>query len=202
MRGKCTTGLSGLDAQLGGGVPEGSCVLLMGYPMNAQELLAYQFGSAVPKALLVSTNRPKDEVESAMEGIGLTGTGVDVRFAGNRLVKPTKDVRFILDNISDVKDRIGWDDTLAYLDEVRETVRKGGETALIIAYTGLHTEPEMTRLQMWADGVMELGFDRQGFGLYPFLKVTKMRGSPDSSRFLLFKETPKGLFMESTRRVF
>ena len=170
--------------------------------MNAQELLAYQFASAVPNALLVSTGRPKEEVESAMEGIGLTGPGVDVRFAGNRLVKPTKDVRFVLDNVSDVKDRIGWEDTMAYLDEIRETVQKGQDAALVIAYDGLHTQQEMTRLQMWADGVMELGFDRQGFGLYPFLKVSKMRGSPDSSRFLLFKETPKGLFMESTRRVF
>ncbi len=170
--------------------------------MNAQELLAYQYGSAVPKTELVSTGRPKEEVESAMEGIGLTGTGVEVKFAGKNLVKPTKDVRFVLDNISDIKERIGWDDTMAYLNEVRDTVHKGAETALVIAYTGLHTEAEMTRLQMWADGVMELGFDRQGFGLYPFLKVSKMRGSPDSSRFLLFKETPKGLFMESTRRVF
>ncbi len=57
-------------------------------------------------------------------------------------------------------------------------------------------------MRLWADGVLELGLDRQGFSLYPYVKVTKMRGVPDSSRFLLFKETERGLFMESTRRVF
>lgn len=170
--------------------------------MNAQELLAYQFAAAGDDTLFACTSRSKDEVEDAMDRIGVGGEGVEVRAAGSKLVNPVKDRRFVLDNLSDLQDRIGWEDTLAYLDKLRETVRSGSETALLIVYDGLHTERERTRLQMWADGVMELGFDRQGFGLYPFLKVSKMRGSPDSARFLLFKETPKGLFMESTRRVF
>ncbi len=170
--------------------------------MNAQELLAVQFACGVDEATIVNTDRPKELTEQTLERLGLGGEGIEVKSAPKSLVKPTKDKRFVLDNFSDIRDRLGWDDAKAYLDAVKDIVNKSSETALILAYDGLHSAEEMARLQIWADGVMELGFDRQGFGLYPYLKITKMRGSPDSSRFLLFKETAKGLFMESTRRVF
>ncbi len=113
-----------------------------------------------------------------------------------------KGARYVLDAFSPMTRAQGWEDIEVQLKKLKAQVRQTGTVALVIAIDGLHEKSELAMLKMWADGVMELGFDRQGFGLYPFLKVTKMRGVPDSARFLLFKETEKGLFMESTRRVF
>lgn len=203
MTARLTTGLSGLDAQLGGGVPGGSCVVVIGQPMNAQELLGYQFAVGARSSVYISTDRSEQQVRTGMETIGIDTTSTQI--LGMKAATPPKvphGHRIVLDNISDLNHRIGWDKTLAYLETVREAAVASGDLALLLAYEGLHSGAELTRLRMWADGAMELGFDRQGFGLYPFLKVTKMRGVPDSARFLLFKETEKGLFMESTRRVF
>jgi KaiC/GvpD/RAD55 family RecA-like ATPase len=170
--------------------------------MNAQELLANQFACGADEATIVLTGRSKESAAETLDRLDMGQDTVELKAAPETLVKPTKDKRFVLDNFSDIVNRIGWDDAMAYLDSIKKIVNGSDETAMIIAYDGLHTEEQLTRLKIWADGVMELGFDRQGFGLYPFLKISKMRGSHDSTRFLLFKETPSGIFMESTRRVF
>jgi hypothetical protein len=90
--------------------------------------------------------------------------------------------------------------TLPYMKEGQ--CAKTGASGLLMVTAELLDNGTERRLKCFCDGVLELGFHGQGFALYPFLKVTKMRGAPDASQFLLFKETPSGLFMENTRRVF
>lgn len=200
-----STGLTGLDSQLGGGIPAGSCVVVISQPMNAQELLALQFaaGGDGDTKVFASTGQPEADVHAALEAIGLDDGDLVVKKATAKTLPATAGAdRYVLDSFSDFVDNHGWEHAMKSLDGLRTAMRKSGGVALITATEGIHTEAELTRLRMWADGAMEMGFDRQGFGLYPYLKITKMRGVPDSARFLLFKETPKGLFMESTRRVF
>lgn len=209
---RLTTGLSGLDAQLGGGIPGGSVLLLLGEPMNAHELFTYHFagGSKVGKCTFVTTSSENQTIQDGIKAIGAEGEKgriqvVEMHTGGK--AKPSLPgfagvERYVLDSFSEHAIQVGWDTGLARLRELRDEVHKSEGTLLATATPDLHTARELAILKLWADGVMELGFDRQGFGLYPFLKVTKMRGVPDSARFLLFKETDKGLFMESTRRVF
>ncbi|MEA3203347.1 MAG: hypothetical protein QOI63_1022 [Thermoplasmata archaeon] len=206
---RLTTGIAGLDAQLGGGVPPGTVHLLLGEPMNAQELFTYHFAAGGIKssghcAFVVTTN----SVEQVQAGIKMVGSDPSkatvTSMAGSKtwaIPDPDKG-RYVLDSLSEVVLHQGWDKMFSKLAEMREKARKEGSVILLTITPDLHTPRELALLKMWADGVMELGFDRQGFGLYPYLKVTKMRGVPDSARFLLFKETDRGLFMESTRRVF
>jgi KaiC/GvpD/RAD55 family RecA-like ATPase len=204
-----STGLAGLDAQLGGGVPAGSCHLVLGEPMNAQELLSYHFaaaGTAAGGTVFYTTDYTPDEVTAGLRRVG----GKPERMAIVELPKegdwkvagPGKGVRIVVDSYSDLVLEWGWDEAFHQLRRLKEQMRKAGGNLFISCATGLHDEAQRTRLRQWADGVLELGFDRQGFGLYPYLKVTKLRGVPESSRFLLFKETEQGLFMESTKRVF
>lgn len=205
-----STGLAGLDAQLGGGVPPGSVHLLLGEPMNALELFTYHFAASSPKSgirsLFVTTSGTEEQVKAGIQAIGgdpgkcqVTSLAASKQWA---LPNPTNGHRYILDSFSEVALHLGWDKSYERLVELREKVRAGGGNLLVTAVPQLHSDREIALLKLWADGVLELGFDRQGFGLYPYLKVTKMRGVPDSARFLLFKETERGLFMESTRRVF
>lgn len=206
---RLSTGLAGLDAQLGGGLLQGSSQLVLGEPMNAQELLSYHFAAAGTLAagtVFYTTDYPPEEVTAGIKRVG----GKPERMAIVQLPKngkwtvaaPQKGTRVIVDSYSDLVLEWGWDQAFQQLRRLKEETRKAGANLLITAATGLHDEVQRTRMRQWADGVLELGFDRQGFGLYPYLKVTKMRGVPESSRFLLFKETEQGLFMESTKRVF
>lgn len=205
-----STGLAGLDAQLGGGVPPGSVHLLVGEPMNALELFTYHFAASSPKSGIksqfVTTAAQEQQVKAGIQAIGGDPAKSTVTsLAGAKtwtLPNPTAGYRYVLDSFSEYCLHTTWDKAFERLGELREKVREGHGNLLITAVPQLHTDREIALLKLWADGVLELGFDRQGFGLYPYLKVTKMRGVPDSARFLLFKETERGLFMESTRRVF
>jgi KaiC/GvpD/RAD55 family RecA-like ATPase len=206
---RSSTGIAGLDAQLGGGVLPGSSNLVLGEPMNAQELLSYHFasaGTAGPGTVFYTTHYTADEVAAGLRRVG----GKPERMAVVELPKdgkwtvagPAKGVRVVVDSYSDLILEWGWEHALQQLRRLKDETRKAGGNLFVTCATGLHDEAQRTRLKQWADGVLELGFDRQGFGLYPYLKVTKMRGVAESSRFLLFKETEQGLFMESTKRVF
>lgn len=206
MAHRLTTGLAGLDAQLGGGVPPGTLHILISEPMNAQELFTYHFAAGDAGCLFLSTEVAPEEVQGGLQRVSSHADKVEVQRldVGTQGALPAakKGARYVLDTFSAYAMQVGWDTAWAALQKLKEEVRGSGQTALITVINGIQEAPEIARLKLWADGVFELGFDRQGFGLYPFLKVTKMRGVPDSARFLLFKETPKGLFMESTRRVF
>ncbi len=208
MKGRLTTGLGGLDAQLGGGIPPGTVHVLIGEPMNALELFCHHFAagaSAFGGALYVSTSALQEDVEAGVANVGGQPGKLKVVVLGPKdkeLPPAPKGLRYVVDSFSEYVLRVGWDEAYKRLAGLKEAVRAAQTNLLLVVTAGLHTDREMALLKLWADGVLELGLDRQGFGLYPYLKVTKMRGVPDSSRFLLFKETDKGLFMESTRRVF
>ncbi len=174
--------------------------------MNAQELFTYHFAAAEGACLFLTTEVDPAEVEGGLQRVSASAKSVRVE----NLV-PNKDgslpavpnqSRLVLDTFSSYSEIVGWDQAWRALQKLKEQVRGSGQTALLTVIQGIQPPGEIAKLKLWADGVLELGFDRQGFGLYPYLKVTKMRGVPDSARFLLFKETAKGLFMESTRRVF
>lgn len=209
MADRLTTGIAGLDAQLGGGVPPGTVHLLLAEPMNAQELFTYHFAAGGIKAsghcTFVVTSNSAEQVQAGIKMVGSDPAKASITSLANSktwsVPEPDKG-RYVLDSLSEVVLHQTWDKMFSKLAEMRAKARENGAVILLTATPDLHTPKEVALLKMWADGVMELGFDRQGFGLYPFLKVTKMRGVPDSARFLLFKETDRGLFMESTRRVF
>ena len=178
--------------------------------MNALELFCFHFaagaGSGRPSTY-VSTSASEAEVKTGIENIGGNPANVKIVVlpSGKSWDPPSipKGHRYVLDSFSQYCLAVGWDKAYSRLEEFKKQIRATGDTNLLIVVTpALLTDKELALLKLWADGVLELGLDRQGFGLYPYLKVTKMRGVPDSSRFLLFKETERGLFMESTRRVF
>ena len=59
-----------------------------------------------------------------------------------------------------------------------------------------------TRLRHMCGGVLEFGVERKGFGTYNYLYVSKLLNVTDPVKILLWKETEKGLWLESTKRVF
>ncbi|MHB8633291.1 MAG: RAD55 family ATPase [Thermoplasmatota archaeon] len=207
---RLTTGLAGLDAQLGGGIPPGTVHVLFSEPMNAHELMMYHFAAGGTRlaggTAFLATDATAEEVTRGVELVGGMPQRVQVVALpiGGRWVLPDAKpgLRVVIDSGSTFLMEAGWDDAFAQLSALKAKMRASGDNLFVAVTSALHTPVEQARLKQWADGVMELGFDRQGFGLYAFLKVTKMRGVADSARLLLFRETEQGLAVESTRRVF
>ena len=66
---------------------------------------------------------------------------------------------------------------------------------------GLHSAEFEARLKHLVGGVLEFGVERKGFGTYNYLYVSKLLNVEDPVKMLQWKETEKGLWLESTKRV-
>lgn len=234
-----TTGMPGLDSQLGGGVPRGTTLLLVADPSNAIALFAEQFSAGGlgtgETVLYFEFDRPAwgaaQQVRALANGSGVRGKlsvfdGYSSQFATGRnghkdegvqrldrdkvltqilnqvmALPPGAPYRLVLNSLSSLTRR----NEEEVLDFVRNLVHLGHElegVQLITLVRGLHSPSFETGLKHIAGGVMEMGHERKGFGMYSFLQVTKLLDVPDATRLLLFRETDKGLWLESTKRVF
>jgi len=233
-----TTGITGLDAQYGGGFPAGAFVLLVAEPMNALSLFLDQFSQGGlekgEQVHYIAIERRPEDIQDSLKS--LVGKAPDEKalliqnFAGLQFEGMNGDAakRYKFANAGNVLEamakflssevkqpcRLAVESLTELLQhypekDVLKTVRlmklfANHNQALTVATItkGLHPEPLLTELKHMADGVMEFNVERKGFGIYNYLIISKMRGISDATRLLLFKETDKGLWLESTRRVF
>jgi circadian clock protein KaiC len=234
-----TSGISGLDAQLGGGFPRGATVLVLGDPCNALSVFAEQFTagglSRGETALYFQFDRPAQGAPERVKALaqdmggakgslrvfdGYTATfptngkngsdhAIHLLPAKNALGEVLNEAlkagaatyRLAIDSLSSAAR--GNDEEM--VEFFRNLVHVGHETGALQMVTlvkGLHSPQTEARLKHLATGVMEMGVEKKGFGLYNYLQVTKLLDLRDPTRLLLFKETDKGLWLESTKRVF
>ncbi|MHB8605555.1 MAG: RAD55 family ATPase [Thermoplasmatota archaeon] len=237
-----TTGISGLDAQLGGGFPRGTTVLLLAEPGNAPGAFAEQFGGGgldVGDALFVfeldrpvtgmharirafshapagkrvpvkifdsySTQFGKGEIEKGDEGTVFPTLRKDMYARVlNELsqIPHPQPFRLVIESLSPLVTPETRDATIEFVRQVSYLTAHQNGVTLVSLVKGLHDPVFETSLKHLVGGNMEIGTERKGFGLYSYLLISKMVGVPDPLRLLLFKETDKGLWLESTKRVF
>lgn len=236
-----TTGIAGLDAQLGGGIPRGTTLLVISEPGNAIPLFSEQFAGggldAGEDAHFFQFDRPCADLRGGIQGFVLRGNegkadltlydGYSPQFrgVGTRLrdaealpVGPGEAVpammsavlnqprgrpyRLVVETLSALAQ---GDNERELIDFVRNLVYLGHETGglhVISIVKGLHSAAFETQLRHLVGGVIEFGAERKGFGIYNYLAVSKLLKVQDPVRILLWKETDKGLWLESTKRVF
>lgn len=238
-----TTGIAGLDAQLGGGVPRGSTILLLAEPSNAVPVFCTQFAGGglehgetvfyfeldraaggIRDGVLSFLTDPKKKrselriydgystqfakglpsrAESPTAAVPLGRNDAQYRILQEvTQVGAQERYRVIVESLSSL---VTEDNEKAVLEFFRQFVHANhemGGVALVPVVKGLHSARFETHLRHLASGVMEIGMERKGFGIYPYLMVGKMLDHPDPVRLLLFKETEKGIWLESTKRVF
>lgn len=229
------TGIHGLDVQLGGGVPEGSVILMIGESTNALSTFLEQFaahglssGAAVhwyeldrPAPLVpLSVERfvegsAKSElhvVEALDPSVANLANGfgdaervqvADVPSEVLRVMTEAGDseYRMIVTSLTSMLDTISGGEAVAWMRKIIYLARGSRGIVILPILDGAHAPQLVARLKHLATGVMELGLERKGFGLYSYLKVEKLVGIADATKLLLFSETEKGLRLESTRRV-
>ena len=229
-----TTGIPGLDAQIGG-FPVGSTILFLSEPCNATSVFAEQFAAGGilkgEKVLYYSLERPADEIRkniSQPESMSAEKAGAvniidrysdaERRRPGGKKGKkwePLGEIehlissekikapyRIVIESMSSVLMESGQEDVISLFEKIVHSGRKNGGVNLIMMTKNMHgTQMEYTAKHL-ADGVLEIGLERRGFGVYPYIMITKLRGVRESTKMLLYRETDKGLWLESTRRVF
>ena len=237
-----TTGIAGLDAQLGGGVPRGTTLLIIGEPGNAVPLFSEQFAGggldAGEDVHFFEFDRPAGNLRSSISSFvqrgnegqaeltvhdgyspqfGLsvnarvrdprsmpvaTGTAVEAMMASLQNTAAGRPYRFVVESLSSITRE---DNEREMLKFVRNLVYLGHELDglhLVSIVKGLHSPHFETQLRHLVGGVIEFGAERKGFGIYNYLVVSKLLNVQDPVRILLWKETEKGLWLESTKRVF
>jgi len=237
-----TTGISGLDAQLGGGVPRGCTLLLLGDPGNAISVFSEQFAAGgVENGENVfyyefdrPVNRVRDQILGYTRGVqprpdqlkvydGYStqfgrGASASAQAAGAtplpradafasmlrdlQSVGRDRPYRLVVESLSAVTTRENQAQVVELLRNLTFLSHELGGIHLVSLVKGLHDPVFETQLKHLASGVLEMGTERKGFGLYSYLMVTKLLNVADPVRILLFKETDKGLWLESTKRVF
>jgi len=142
---------------------------------------------------------------TALKKLGVTNHAVNVTDdIVERLLSRKGDTPFrvIIESLSGAIQSYGLEPTMTMLRQLTTIVQKLQGASAMLLVKGMHDRGVETAARHLADGVIEFGVDRQGFGLYSYISISKMRGIPDATRLLLYKETDKGLWLESTRRVF
>lgn len=234
-----STGISGLDAQYGGGLPSASLFLLTSEPTTATGVFAAQYaGAGLTEGEVVyyfSLEQPAADVRKAIAGfvknekdlerlriidgypnqfanvpddakrrIGL-GKGENALTALETLLvnpKLTGPVRIIVESMSELLAQYDTDRVFRALRVLKGVMSALDGTAVVTLVSSLHDDRVTAQAKHIADGIVEFHVERKGFGIYPYIAVTKMRGVTGSARLLLFKETETGLWLESTKRVF
>lgn len=237
-----TTGIAGLDAQLGGGIPRGTTLLLIGEPGNAIPLFSEQFAGGGldvgDDVHFFEFDRPLAGLRQAVQGFVMKGgegkaqltmyDGYGPQFGrapGGRLrdanalpVAPATALQAMLGALQtqnsgrpyrlvvETLSTLARDDNeRVMLDFMRNLVYLGQELGglhLVSLVKGLHSAAFESHMRHLAGGVIEFGAERKGFGIYNYLIVSKMLNVKDPTKILLWKETDKGLWLESTKRVF
>ncbi|MBI4393517.1 MAG: hypothetical protein HY556_06950 [Euryarchaeota archaeon] len=247
--GLATTGISGLDAQFGGGVPRGTTILLISDPSNAVGLFSEQFaggGLAEGEHLIFyQFDRPargfSERLLTAARDAGATEPGKVEVFDGYAGLKgggahaktqgsPSPEslqaqpigreeafshilehalgagqgapYRLCVESISSLITDSNEAEAAAFFRQLVHVGTENDGIQLVSVIKGIHSPQFMSKLKHYASGVLELGIEQKGFGIYSYLMISKMLNVKDPVRLLLFKETDKGLWLESTKRVF
>lgn len=235
-----TTGIAGLDAQLGGGIPRGTTLLVMAEPGNALALFAEQFTGggldAGDDAHFFEFDRPSAGIRESVTSFVMRGNekkaaltlydGYSAQFGKGQRTRdsnalpvvpatamatmlatlqnqPTgKPYRLVAESLSTLVHEGNEREVIDFARQVTYLGQELGGLHLLALIKGLHSPAFETHLRHIATGVIEFGAERKGFGIYNYLTVTKLMGVRDPIRILLWKETDKGLWFESTKRVF
>lgn len=235
-----TTGIAGLDAQLGGGVPRGTTLLLIAEPGNGMPMFCEQFAGggldAGEDVLFFEFDRPAATIRASVQSFVQRGNekkaqltlydGYSTQFGKGARTRdanalpvahaqatPTmlgalqaqaaaRPYRLVIESLSTL---LAPENEREVVDFFRNVVFLGqelGGVQVVCLVKGLHSAALETQLRHLATGVIEFGAERKGFGIYNFLVVSKLMHVRDPVRILLWKETDKGLWFESTKRVF
>ncbi len=220
---KISTGIQGLDNELGGGLPENTCVILSGDAGSGKTLFGLNFlltgAASGKKSVYVSLNEPADDLLRACDGIkplskarGLLGKDfiieeikmdemIDLEYFAKIFETYPQIDRLVIDNVNKLlmfaQDKRDYRVNLAAL--IR-TLRKRVNSTILICETLDHTLDTGNGEAYEADGAMVLGFVDVEEKPFRTIGVYKMRYTAFEPRVQhRFEITSKSLQLATTK---
>jgi KaiC/GvpD/RAD55 family RecA-like ATPase len=191
IREKRSTGISGLDFQLGGGYPEGTSIVVYGSALTGMDRMAVQFWKAeeAEGTYLMLDAAP---AEGMIQPSGSDPGTLVPLMAGNRVV---------VDSLSTVLQDHGIDAALHCLTDGVDAVRQQGGNVMFLLYAGIHTPLEEIRIIRAADIFMTLTETTHGNEVERRLAINKIPYMDAPQRVYPYNIMKEGLEFSTTARV-
>ena len=193
---KVSTGIVGLDYQLGGGFPAGCISVIQGSPVSGIEKIAEQFWKADEETTgsddswyLISDSNPS---------VGMTP--VNPEEMGDALLEmPGK--RYVVDSLSSVIQKGGVDSAISLIKNQAGMITQDGGNILFLLYDNVHSPEEEIAVIRYADVYIHLIEERHGNEIERKMEIAKIKNANVPSRLFPYNITGEGIDLSTTARV-
>ncbi|UUX92729.1 RAD55 family ATPase [Methanoplanus endosymbiosus] len=190
--GKRSTGISGLDFQLGGGIMKGKSILLCAGPLSGAELIAEQFF------------RSSEDVESSyimIDGPVSEGMTDASEMSSEEISEAMTGERIVIDSISSVIVKSGIDSALSIMKRASVVNETNDVNTLYIMYNDLHSAYDEMRLIRNSDIIISLNEFMHGNEIERNLTINKIPGADVPGRVFPYNIMENGIELSTTARV-
>jgi KaiC/GvpD/RAD55 family RecA-like ATPase len=193
---KVSTGIIGLDYQLGGGFPEGCITVIQGSAVSGIEKIAEQFWKADEKITgsddswyLISDNNPS---------VGMTPVTPDEM--GDALSE-MHGKRYVVDSLSGVILKCGVDAAISLIKNNAGMITQDGGNILFLLYDDVHSPADEISVIRYADIYIHLIEERHGNEIERKMEIGKIKNANVPSRLFPYNITEEGIDLSTTARV-
>ena len=193
---RISTGIIGLDYQLGGGFPQGSIIVVQGSPISGIEKIAEQFWKADVEK--VGSDDSWYLISDSSPSVGMTP--VTPNEMGDALSEmPGK--RYVIDSLSSVILKGGIDSAISLIKNNGGMITQDGGNILLLLYDDVHTPEEEIAVIRYADVYIHLIAERHGNEIERKMEIAKLKDADVPNRLFPYNITDGGIDLSTTARV-
>jgi KaiC/GvpD/RAD55 family RecA-like ATPase len=186
-----STGISGLDYQLGGGIPAGTSVVIFGNPLAGTDHMALQFWHS-----------DGNEATYLMYDSYLEDGMIDVRGRScDELKLLLKGNRVVVDSLSTIILNEGIDAAISLMTDGISEIKERGGNVLFLLYEGIHTPIEEIHIMRTADIFISMREEYHQNEIERKLTVHKIPNMDVPSRIYPYIIRGTGIELSTTARV-
>lgn len=193
---KISTGIIGLDYQLGGGFPAGSIIVIQGSAISGMEKIAEQFWKADEE-----TTGGEDSwylLSDSSPSVGMTPVTPDEM--GDALSEmPGK--RYVVDSLSSVIRNVGVDAAISLIKDHGGMITQEGGAILFLLYDNVHPPEDEIAVIRYADVYIHLIEERHGNEIERKMEIAKIKNANVPNRLFPYNITDEGIDLSTTARV-
>lgn len=193
---KVSTGIIGLDYQLGGGFPAGCIIVIQGSPVSGIEKIAEQFWKADQE-----TTGSDDSwylISDSIPSVGMIP--VMPEEMGNAISKsPGK--RYVVDSLSSVICKEGINVAISIVKKTGDMIAQEGGNIIFLLYDGVHAPVDEIAVIRHADVYIHLIEERHGNEIERKMEIGKLKGENVPNRLFPYNITEEGIDLSTTARV-
>ena len=193
---KVSTGIIGLDYQLGGGFPEGCIIVIQGSPVSGIEKIAEQFWKADEETtgcdnswyLIADSNPSVGMTPVIPEEMGIALS----EMPGNR---------YVVDSLSSVIREGGIEAAISLIRNSGGVITQNGGNILFILYDNVHSPADEIAVIRYADVYIHLIEERHGNEIDRKMEIAKLKYADVPLRLFPYVITQEGIDLSTTARV-